>query len=101
MLKEIKLHDKIIEYDLQRKNVKNINLRIKQDGTIYVSANKWVSEETIEKFILSKADFILRALSKYKEEKEVTIKQYYSEDMYIDMFCDFYHLIIPFFTIFI
>ena len=36
MIKEIVLNGKRIEYDLQRKNVKNINLRIKADRTIFL-----------------------------------------------------------------
>ena len=42
------LNGKRIEYDLQRKDVKNINLRIKSDRTIFLSANPRVSEEVIE-----------------------------------------------------
>ena len=65
MIKRIKLLDREIEYDLQRKRVKNINLRIKPDISITVSANPRVPENRIEKFILEKQEFILRALEKY------------------------------------
>jgi predicted metal-dependent hydrolase len=65
MIKRIKLLDKEIEYDLQRKRVKNINLRIKPDKTITVSANPRVQISRIERFILEKQEFILRALEKY------------------------------------
>ena len=65
MIKRIKLLDREIEYDLQRKRVKNINLRIKPDKTITVSANPRVQISRIERFILEKQEFILRALEKY------------------------------------
>ena len=65
MIKRIKLLDREIEYDLQRKQVKNINLRIKPDKSITVSANPRVPESKIERFILEKQEFILRALEKY------------------------------------
>ena len=65
MIKRIKLLDREIEYDLQRKRVKNINLRIKPDKRITVSANPRVPESRIERFILEKQDFILSALEKY------------------------------------
>lgn len=65
MIKHINLLDREIEYDLQRKRVKNINLRIKHDKSITVSANPRVSESRIERFILEKKIFILRALEKY------------------------------------
>lgn len=67
MIKKTILNGKQIEYDLQRKEVKNINLRIKADRTILVSANSYVSEITIEEFIKSKSDYILKALAHYEE----------------------------------
>ena len=67
MIKEIVLNGKRIEYDLQRKDVKNINLRIKADRTIFLSANSRVSDEVIEEFIQSKSEYILKALAHYEE----------------------------------
>ena len=67
MTKEIVLNGKRIEYDLQRKDVKNINLRIKADRTIFLSANSRVSQEVIEEFIESKSEYILKALAHYEE----------------------------------
>ena len=54
MIRRIKLLDRVVEYDLQRKRVKNINLRIKPDKTITVSANQRVSESRIEDFLKEK-----------------------------------------------
>ena len=67
MIKEIVLNEKTVLYDLQRKNVKNINLRIKADRTIVVSANQSISDQVIEDFILSKSDYILKALAHYED----------------------------------
>lgn len=67
MTKEIVLNGRRIEYDLQRKDVKNINLRIKADRTIFLSANSRVSDEVIEEFIQSKSEYILKALAHYEE----------------------------------
>ena len=80
MNREIILGDRTIKYDLQYKKVKNINLRIKPDGSINVSANKKVPQKVIDDFIISKADFILRALEKYKNMPVKEQKQYYTED---------------------
>ena len=80
MIKEIKLDNTKIQYDLQYKKVKNINLRIKPNGSINVSSNKRVSQKVIDDFIISKADFILRALEKYKNMPVKERKQYYTED---------------------
>ena len=80
MIREIIFKDNIIQYNLQYKNVKNINMRIKPDGSINVSANRRVSQKVIDDFINSKADFILRALEKYKNRPIAEQEQYYTED---------------------
>ena len=54
-----------IEYQRCVKRVKNINVRIKNDGCVYVSASKSVPVKVIEDFILQKAEPILRAKEKY------------------------------------
>ena len=74
MIKRIKLLDREIEYDLQRKRVKNINLRVKPDKSITVSASPKVPESKIEQFIIDKQVFIIRALEKYSKMQELTPK---------------------------
>ena len=87
MIKRIKLLDQEIEYDLQRKRVKNINLRIKPDKTITVSANPRVPESRIERFILEKQDFILRALEKYgKMQKSLPKPKQYIDGETVKVF---------------
>lgn len=78
MIKEIILKDRQIEYELQIKAVKNINLRIKADRTIFVSANTSVSEQTIEEFLVSKSEYILKALDHFEELAKYApkLKQY-------------------------
>ena len=65
---------------MKYKKVKNINLRIKPDGSINVSANKRVPLKVIDEFIISKAEFILRALEKYSNMPVAEQKQYFTED---------------------
>lgn len=75
-----------IQYLLQRKNVKNINLRIRMDSSIYVSANPEINEEKIDEFVVTKGDYILSSLQRFKEiEKYRPLpKQYVSgETFYI------------------
>lgn len=77
MLKEIQLKDRTIQYNLIYKNVKNINLRIKPDGSLSVSANRYVSENMVDDFLKSKATFILGVLEKFENSGENT--QYFSD----------------------
>lgn len=62
---KIVLKDRTLTYELERKNVKNINLRIYPDGCVRVSASRWVKLSYIEDFLLSKQTFIAGALDKY------------------------------------
>ncbi|MDR0271974.1 MAG: M48 family metallopeptidase [Clostridiales bacterium] len=66
-MRNIVLNECDISYELERKQVKNINLRIRADGSVYVSANNTISVEVIEKFLTRKSSFILDALNKYEE----------------------------------
>ncbi len=79
MIKKINLCGRIIEYTLQRKAVKNINLRIKSDGSVRVSANRFISEQTVESFLLNKADFILKALKKFENTVPISLEKHFSE----------------------
>ncbi len=54
-----------ISYQLERKNVKNLNMRVKYDGAVYVSANRTVSVSRVDEFVISKGQFILDALQRF------------------------------------
>jgi predicted metal-dependent hydrolase len=56
-----------VEYELEHKRVKNINLRIRSDGSVYVSANPSVAESVIKSFLVKKSEYILSALDKYAD----------------------------------
>ena len=66
----LRLGERTIEYELVRKRVKNINLRIRPDGSVYVSAPRMAPIPVIEAFLLAKSDFILRALRRKKESAD-------------------------------
>lgn len=59
--------DKKIEFKLTRKNVKNINLRIKPNQEISVSANNQVPLGDIKEFVSSKARWIEGKLNYYEK----------------------------------
>ena len=68
--RQVQCDQRVLEYELTRKPVKNVNLRIKPDGKINVSANKTVPIKIIDNFIIEKQEFIIRALDKYEERQE-------------------------------
>ena len=62
-----------VRYELTRKPVKNINLRVKEDGSLRISANPRVSVRRIEEFILSEQEFIRRAQQRINEREEKSV----------------------------
>lgn len=76
----ILLGDRTVAYELIRKKVKNINLRIYPDGKIKISAGSKVPIETIEAFIRSRTAFIIGALDRYKVAEENAPKERSFED---------------------
>lgn len=97
MTKEINLGKRKIQYTLEYKNVKNINLRIKPGVQIFVSVSRRISEKTVEEFILSKADFILKALDKYASVTQKPLTQYFSEDEICDVITKICERVYPYF----
>lgn len=74
MLKQMTLNGQTVRYDLQRKRVKNINLRVRTDGTVTLSAAAHVPQRVIDEFLLANADRILSAMAKCEEAAQNTPK---------------------------
>lgn len=63
---QLQLRDGVIVYELERKAVKNLNLRVRRDGTICVSARPGVGRERIETFLRQQEAFFRRAAAQKK-----------------------------------
>lgn len=59
--------EKEINFELERKNVKNINLNIRPDMSIMVSANDSVPLSIIEDFVKEKGPWICKNMNYFKE----------------------------------
>ena len=68
MMYEILIGGRRVAYEIIRKNVKNINLRIYPGGQIKISANPRVPIEVIERFIRSREAFVLKSLDRFESE---------------------------------
>lgn len=64
----IVLNGQKVKYTLTFKKVKNLNARIKRQGELCVSASLNTPIDSIEKFLVKNADFILKAIEKYKQK---------------------------------
>ena len=96
MLRKIEYLDGTITYELQYKRVKNINLRIRPDKTVCVSAGKRVPIGIIDGFVLSKAEFIISAINRY-DEMSANRKRYFEDKELMDFVTEFCRRIYPYY----
>ena len=65
--RSVQINGREISYEWIRKKVKNINLRVRGDGTITVSSPHTISQKQIDAFVTEKADFLFRAMDSVKK----------------------------------
>lgn len=66
-MRSIVLNNKIVEYKVNYNSKKNVNIRIKSDLTLNVSAPRWVLKSELERIIAKKSNWILENLEKQKD----------------------------------
>ena len=64
MVKSINTPSGIISYELTRKDIKNINLRVKSNGKIKVSCPMRSSDGKVDNFVISRHEWITNALDR-------------------------------------
>lgn len=80
MLYEIVLKGKKIKYELTRKQVKNINVRIQADGSVKASAPPRTRLTTVEAFFRQNQDRILEGIATQKQQNKLKEKSELFED---------------------
>lgn len=69
VVRTVKAGDEVIAYQLTRKRVKNLNLRVNRDGSVHVSAPTRVPLDYIDRFVSGRAAFIRSARLRMNAEK--------------------------------
>ena len=69
--------EKILGYEVHRKKIKNINLRIRPNMEIYISVPMNLHSDYIENFIRSKEKWIKQVLQKIEEAKQNQLPSQY------------------------
>jgi predicted metal-dependent hydrolase len=64
---EVETEHGCICYQLERKNVRNINLRIRTDASVYISAPKDVPESVVTQFVKRRSRYIAEAQQHFRE----------------------------------
>jgi len=87
-IRNVPCEQRVLEYQLTRKKVKNINLKISKDKTITICANNKISIKRLEKLINSKREWIDYSLNKIdmyqkQNEKNVPIEYVSGEELKI------------------
>lgn len=72
----------VIEYTLARKKVKNVNMRVKADGSVSVSAPSRVSAKQIDDFVRSRYDFIRSSVERLSVESKSGLQEYDDAKIY-------------------
>lgn len=73
----------IIEYTLVRKKVKNVNMRVKADGSVSVSAPNRVPAKFLDDFVRSRYDFIKSSVERLSAEKPNAVSELDENQTYI------------------
>ena len=68
----------ILGYEVERKKVKNINLRIRPDLSVYISAPVNLDKYYIEQFIISKKEWIDKNIKKINEYSKNRVEEDYT-----------------------
>ncbi len=74
-----------VTYDLERKSVKNLNLRIRSDGTVYVSVPKSTALRKADEFVKNHIDFILKHQRRINDARQKSPSQRYYLGEVIDV----------------
>ena len=69
MQRELWVKGTDLSYEWEKKRVKNLNLRVRQDGSIHVSTPGWVTPRTADEFVQSHAGMIQKARQRWKNQR--------------------------------
>lgn len=77
-IRKIVLGSREVTIEFERKRVRNINVRVRRDGTLYCSLPYYVAEKEAAAFIISKKDYLLKSIdSMATEEKAKSLSRSY------------------------
>ena len=66
-MRSIVLNNKIVEYDVSYNSKKNVNIRVKSDLTLNISAPRWVVKSELERILTKKSGWILDNIEKQRK----------------------------------
>ena len=77
-VRKLVLGSREVTVEFERKRVRNINVRVRRDGTLYCSLPYYAAVREAEAFIISKQDYLLKSLdSVMSDEKTKSLSRQY------------------------
>ncbi|MBR4914834.1 MAG: M48 family metallopeptidase [Clostridiales bacterium] len=77
-VRKLTLGTREVTIEFERKRIRNINVRVRRDGTLYCSLPYYASVKEAESFIISKQDYLLKSLdSVIQDEKTKSLSRQY------------------------
>lgn len=80
-MNRLEVDGRVINYVITRKKVKNINMRLKEDGIVYISAGRFIKKKFIEEFITQKSGWIQRGQERLKKAKEMSVREFNNKEV--------------------
>ena len=75
-VRKLVLGSREVTVEFERKRIRNINVRVRRDGTLYCSLPYYASVSEAEAFIISKQDYLLKSLdSVINDEKTKSLSR--------------------------
>ena len=83
-LRKIVLGDREIPIEFERKRIRNINVRVRRDGSLYCSLPYYASFKEAEEFIISRSDYLLKSIDKvlHEENTKSLSRQYVDGEVF-------------------
>ncbi len=66
-MRSIVLNNRIVEYNVNYNSKKNVNIRVKSDLTLNISAPRWVVKSELERILTKKSGWILDNIEKQRK----------------------------------
>ncbi len=80
---EVQLGGYVVNLEIEKKNNKNIYFRFKDNNTLYVTCNRFISTKELLKLIKQNEKSLLRMYEKYQQKEEMTKGFYYLGEPYV------------------
>ena len=82
--RKLTLGSRAVDVFFERKRIRNINVRVRRDGTLYCSLPYGVDIRTAEEFILSRQDYLLKAIdiTLHEDRTRVRARQFIDGEVF-------------------